>query len=212
MRRLLIVTLALALSFALLAGILRAGAADDDGLRSFLLPPDECAAPCWQGIRPGVTSADEAEALLIANPWVTAVNRTSTHISWHWSGAQPVYIDADAQGILYLGNERVSTMSVSLNVSYGEVWSLLGAPDSAVMVRPASRSTAYQIVDYSAQGVAIVSSLSCPMRPAAFWTSATALRLGANTFSEAMNGVPYDIFEQPGWWRWLATCRRQFAN
>jgi len=212
MRRLLIIATALTFGFALLAGILRARATDDEALRGFLLPTEDCPAPCWHGIRPGVSSADEAEMLLKNDPWVTSVNRTSTHISWRWNGSQPAYIDANAQGILYLGSERVATMSISLSISYGEVWSLLGAPHSAILVRPASRSTAYQIANYSTLGVEIVSSLSCPVRPTAFWTGETALRLGATTFSEAMNGVPYDIFEEPGWWRWLSTCQRQFVN
>ena len=212
MRRLLIVAAALTLGFALLAGILRAGATDDEGLRAFLLPPEDCPAPCWQGIRPGVSSADEAEMLLLKNAWVTAVNRASTHISWRWSGSQPAYIDANAQGILYLANERVATLSVGLSVPFGEIWTLLGVPHSAIMVRPVSRSTAYQIANYSPLGVEIVSSLRCPARPAAFWAGETALRLGTHTFSEAMNGIRYDIFDEPGWWRWLYPCRLRAAS
>ncbi len=198
--------------FGLLVSILRAGAADDEALRTFLLPAATCPAPSWQGIRPGASHADEAQALLIANPWITSVNRTPTHISWRWSGAQPAYIDADAQGILYLANERVATIVVGLTAQYGDIWALFGAPPSAIMVRPASRSTAYQIVNYPALGVELVSSLSCPVRPDIFWAGETALRLGTHTFSEAMNGVPYAIFDEPGWWRWLHTCQRQAAN
>jgi hypothetical protein len=37
---------------------------DDAELRAFLLPPDGCAPPCWQGIRPGVTSMARAAILL----------------------------------------------------------------------------------------------------------------------------------------------------
>ncbi|MCA9903244.1 MAG: hypothetical protein KC547_05250, partial [Anaerolineae bacterium] len=104
MRQLLRSATAFLFSFGLIVGILRAGAGDDEALRAFLLPATGCPAPCWQGIRPGASSADDAQALLLANPWITSVNRTLTHISWRWSGAQPAYIDANAQGILYLAN------------------------------------------------------------------------------------------------------------
>ncbi len=62
------------LLFAACIGIIRAQPYDDSELRAFLTPPSGCAMPCFMGIRPGVTTADEAIAILEAHEWVSNVN------------------------------------------------------------------------------------------------------------------------------------------
>ncbi len=48
--------------------LIRAQPYDDGGLRAFLTPPEDCPAPCFMGIRPGVTTTEEAlEILKIIN-------------------------------------------------------------------------------------------------------------------------------------------------
>jgi hypothetical protein len=42
-------------------------------LQDFLLPPTDCAVPCFLGIRPGVTSLVAAIEALRANPWIRSV-------------------------------------------------------------------------------------------------------------------------------------------
>ncbi len=85
---------------------------------------------------------------------------------------------------------------------------MCGRSFAALLVRPVSRSTAYQIAGFGRSGVQIVSSLSCPARPAAYWQGAVTLHVGEPLFTEMMNGAPYPIFDAPGWWRWLHRCRR----
>src|SRR5882762_8583233 len=66
---------------------------DDHDLRQLLLP-EGCPAPCFMGIRPGVTTMDEAEQLLNENQWVNKITFASdTYIAWTWNGKQPSWIN-----------------------------------------------------------------------------------------------------------------------
>jgi len=47
---------------------------DDHELRQLLLP-DGCPAPCFMGIRPGVTTQDEAIKILEASDWVETLTK-----------------------------------------------------------------------------------------------------------------------------------------
>jgi len=102
-------TLLPALIFAALIGLIRSQPYDDSQLRAFLTPPDGCPAPCFMGIRPGVTTADEAIAILENHHWVGNITINRNHaqhirsIEWRWSGQKPsllrdgafLVIDAD---------------------------------------------------------------------------------------------------------------------
>lgn len=56
-----------------------------------LLTDTPCAAPCWQGITPGVTSRSQAIAVLRDSPYIRqdtlreAGNEELGGITWHWS-------------------------------------------------------------------------------------------------------------------------------
>ena len=48
------------------AAVIRAQPYDDSELRAFLTPPEGCPAPCFMGIRPGVTTREEALTIFMA--------------------------------------------------------------------------------------------------------------------------------------------------
>src|SRR5436305_9620486 len=66
-----------------------------DDVRQFLAPTPACAMPCWQGIQPGVTTIDQANALLSANPWIDTVQVVdqppATYLYWKWSARKPEF-------------------------------------------------------------------------------------------------------------------------
>lgn len=198
--------------FTLALGVVRAGITPDSSLRAALEASENCPAPCWLGIRPDITSAREAEILLRAHPWIVDLSASPAIIAWHWSASAPAYIDTARQGLLYVANQQVKTVRVPLRVPFGDVWAIFGVPSRTLLVRPVSRTTAYQIASYEELGVGVISSLSCPAGPTVFWTSLTTLHLGDLTHSDLMNSSPYEIFGQPGWWRWLHSCRRLQAR
>jgi len=53
--------------------MIRAQPYHGDALTQFLLPPADCPVPCFLGVRPGVTTASEAFALLEAHPWIDRI-------------------------------------------------------------------------------------------------------------------------------------------
>jgi hypothetical protein len=198
------------LAFSLILGAVRARATPDDMLRDILLPPEGCASPCWMGIQAGVTTADEAEAILRAHPWVASTHRTPLNISWRWNSEQPSFFANDAQGLIYLRSENapiVSTLRIALTTRFGDAWALFGVPGSAQLIRP-SRSTAYMVASFAEAGVTVIAGTSCPAKPSSYWNGLLSLHVGELTFTEVMHNVPYNIFRKEGWWQWMGRCHR----
>jgi hypothetical protein len=81
---------ALVLLFIMLLTAIQAQPYDDSELRALLTPPAGCPAPCFLGIRLGVTTTDEAIAILKQHEWVAQVKTQYTdydntiHLFWGW--------------------------------------------------------------------------------------------------------------------------------
>src|SRR5262245_3746891 len=73
---------------------------DDHELRELLLPED-CPAPCFMGIRPDVTTTDEALKTLENSGWATQITHEySDTISWSWNGNQTKFLNSDAMSFI----------------------------------------------------------------------------------------------------------------
>src|SRR5690349_20269941 len=76
---------------------------DDHDLREILLP-EGCPAPCFMGIRPGVTTADEAAAILKSSKWIGKLVDAGGYslelrdLSWDWSDRKPTWIEDATRG------------------------------------------------------------------------------------------------------------------
>ncbi|MBI1281026.1 MAG: hypothetical protein GC179_23070 [Anaerolineaceae bacterium] len=103
-------------------------------VRQFLEPFDDCAAPCWQGIRPGITDSLEAVDKLRALPWVTGLYAiqgiviNDSYIRWKWNGNQPAIVDGQRDGRMWFHNGTVYSIEIPLRLSFGIVWSAFGPP------------------------------------------------------------------------------------
>lgn len=116
------------------------GTFTNEELLDLLTPPAACEAPCWQGIRPGETTADEAYEMLLSNEWVLDVAETPGKISWWWNGEQPgVYDDSGRafHGRIELGMvdevETVMAIVLETNVPYGDIALTLGQADTLTL-------------------------------------------------------------------------------
>jgi hypothetical protein len=215
-RRLARITIMCAVVWLGALGIIRARPYTDHAAQGLFdtadCPPNPDAAdgryPCFMGILVGVTMRDEAMAVLQGHPWVRDVYESGTVISWSWSGQQPDLIDAGQDGLISLSmSGRTRQMRILTRLEFGDVWLSQGAPDSALLVRPVSRSTAYQISYFAEANVQAITTLNCPARPAHYWNQPVSLGRGELWNTEYINGVEFSIYQQPAWWGQLRRCR-----
>ncbi len=114
---------------------------DDRDLRELLLP-EGCPAPCFMGIRPGVTTVDDAVMLLEANEWVTHefTYDLGSVYSWSWSGRQPAIIDASERFRINTsttvgGDKIVYEMDIHIKASIGSIMLLVDNPLSFLVLK-----------------------------------------------------------------------------
>jgi hypothetical protein len=208
MRFLIFTALFLMLLFVALIGVVRAQPFESVPIYSMIDTPTDCENPCWQGIEIGTMSRDEALSILNSHAWVKGVRANEFQISWRWSGAQPALIDPDSFGLIRLdGAGNVGQLRVQTRIPYGDIWLAFSSPENALLIRPVSRTTAYQISIYESRGIQVISTLSCPAYPADLWNSMTTIGMGDIWLTEALNGFPFDVYNEPGWWRHLHICR-----
>lgn len=119
---------------------LRSQPYDDHEIR-LLLIPDNCPAPCFMGIRPGITTRDEALELLKASKWVETdtaevIDGTQGPTSTlQWNGKQPNLI-SEWFGLSLVFQEfspyRVAKMSfqIQYEMPLGSLNLALGRPSA----------------------------------------------------------------------------------
>ena len=175
LRWILLVTCVLSLAFAVSIFIIHAQPQRTAGLLAVLPNNGPCPAPCWQNLRPGVTSADEAVALLQQNRWIAEISVEEETIQWSWSGQQPPAVNAAEPGTLTIVDQRVSSIRISTNVSMGDMALLMGYPRWRSTNR--SGGTAIITLIYPGDYLLLSISLRCPTNHTAFWLAKPEITL-----------------------------------
>ncbi|MBA3869063.1 MAG: hypothetical protein H0X30_07910 [Anaerolineae bacterium] len=107
---------------------------DDHELRQFLLPTAGCPAPCFMGIRPGVTKVEEAIKILEASGWLDRYNyeqQDATAIRIKWNDNRPAWLGSNmpyGQTTMWIRNGLVEQIFVETNVMLGAVDLSIGRP------------------------------------------------------------------------------------
>ncbi len=161
--------LPLAVVFTLFIGVIRAQPYDDRALRMFLLPPEGCPAPCWMGIRPGVTHVDEAIRLLEAHEWIEAVRKSGAFYDLRWSGAQPDWIDTDFANHFRASALIVESIRLRTHLTIGTVFLTMGRPQGGVMNSPLNFAGLRHTARYNVNGMEINSLTTCPIEQDSVW-------------------------------------------
>lgn len=145
------------LLFTLCIALIRVQPYDDSELRAFLTPPEGCPAPCFMGIRPGVTTMEEAVAILgfyepdepvsqqtyRDNSMGLAARYTSDSIVWHVSVG-----DSCSPNYVY-------SIFSSTNIRLADFLLVAGVPDREIIFHYESSATSteyigiYQPEDYA---------------------------------------------------------------
>lgn len=158
--RLALIPLAL---FTLVLIVIHAQPYDDHELRQLLLP-EGCPAPCFMGIRPGVTTAEAALQILRANDLVKDVQSYATVISWKWNNLKFIWNDSRGGKINAKSDSQlVDTIILYTNISIGEVQLTLGLPGMEIVGIPQGNANRYvrYVAIYQQYGLGMQTEVSC---------------------------------------------------
>lgn len=150
------------LIFAALISLIRAQPYDDSELREFLTPPQGCPAPCFMGIRPGVTTVDEAVAILERHEWVGQIAFSNyRNMTWMWNGKQPSILTNNISGgSIVFNNELVDLVTVSTSFQLGYI--ALALPSEHYLLVPnMDRDLMVQINDWQ-NNIQFGATIVCP--------------------------------------------------
>src|SRR5262245_33903103 len=127
-RLLLKLLIPLTLTLTLLVALVQARPHDDSDLRDLLLPPEGCPAPCWLGVRPGVTRLDAAAGMMEETDRLEAVERPFRY-SGEVSSAE-MSVSLMAHPGTAAGNPIIEAVWLKLpDITFGEIQLALGQPD-----------------------------------------------------------------------------------
>ncbi|HLU10082.1 MAG TPA: hypothetical protein VK003_10485 [Oceanobacillus sp.] len=205
----LVVKLALALTgiFAASLALTHAQPYNGEDLIALITPPANCAMPCWNGIQPGVTTANDAAAILQADPNVADVLVLPGKISWWWNGEQSSLLDASGRAFhgrmetaMVNGQETITSIVLDTNVLLGDVRLTLGEPDSLTLHTVASEDQSQRsgIVHVAHYGdLYVFNMLECPMNVSDFWASPSYIAFGAPNL--VFEGETFEYDSLPNW-------------
>jgi hypothetical protein len=153
-----------------------------------LWQPDGCAAPCWQRIRPGITTSDEALTILHRLDWVGSINAvqgivtSDSVVSWSWTGRHPPFIDPERSGRMWLHRGLVYSIELPMQVPLASVWNAAGTPEQVrFIVAPRVPAAAFYHALYLGGQVDVQGVVLCP---------SSAYRLFAMRVDARLAGIP----------------------
>ncbi len=189
------------LLFTLTILLIRAQPYDDSALRTFMIPPPGCDAPCWLGVRPGVTHVDEAIRLLEAHEWVRAVRKNGAFYDLVWSGTQPAWIDTSFSNHFRASALIVESIRLRTHVTVGTVFLTMGRPQSGAINTPLNMAGLRHTGRYTRNGMEINSLTRCPIGHDSVWRTPVEIHYRAR----AVDYHPYHF--NLGDWLQLRPCR-----
>lgn len=169
-----------------IAAVIRAQPYDDSELRAFLTPPEGCPAPCFMGIRPGVTTAEEALAILEAHEWVREDIADDTfpssgaglngRIWWRWDDPPAALLGSGYEGYMFIRDEIVESITFWTNIKMGELRLTLGVPDKLTIMKQYSGMTYSRYNVYYVDGnFGFLAVVTCPGQ--VVWQSHTMMQI-----------------------------------
>lgn len=187
----------LTVAFGTMIGLVRARPADDPDLRTFLIPPDNCRPPCFLGVQPGITTVDDAMAILEASAWIADVEPSASFYDLHWSGSQPDFIDAGSLNYFMAETQVVGQIRLRTRLRLGDVYGLLGKPDASYWLLSGSGSGVFHALIYTRLGVEVSGYAPCPTHRQDLWRMPVEVRLH-NPAALLVDDLGMNLFEQLG--------------
>ncbi len=114
--------------------VIRAQPYDDSPLRAVMTPPQDCPAPCFMGIQPGVTSTRQALRMLERHDWIARFGDRQRsrdvlmYLSWEWNDSHPYLPPGPLDNNLTGAEGTINSISVQTTIPLVELWWLYGPP------------------------------------------------------------------------------------
>ncbi len=144
-------------------------------LRNLLVPPPDCAAPCFLGIQPGVTPAADAFRILEAHPWIGAVVPSTVKDIYRVDFINSFQLNAQAipAPLLRIDDDVVTWIFWRATpVSRGDLFLALGPPTTLRVIHDNVEGTLPLMFIYPQFNLSVVTPLSvCDLTQAGFWHS-----------------------------------------
>jgi hypothetical protein len=174
----------------------------DAEMQQFLSPPADCPPPCWEGIRPGITSAQQARWLLDAHPWVneTRYSPRVEALFWRWNGTQPAFISPDHRNLITThANGLIGDVLVQTAIPLGEILLLLGEPDRVYQFAGGDL-----IAVFESAGLEVVARAGCPPQRGRLWYTPVQVRW----LSSRIDYYETRLIDERGWAAQVLRCGR----
>lgn len=191
---------AFGLAFTLLVGAIRWLPRPESDMRFFLTPPANCPMPCWQGIQPGVTRADEAVEILAGHVWGGEVVTNyydaaagSGIIGWTFPDDRLIEIERFRNVRLHVRGGVVYTISLPPRIPFSDVWMTYGTPSGAEwLIVDRLNAAGFRLEQnfaYENAGVYVSNRTRCPATLAELWGAASNVQIGEPVYSYAIEPI-----------------------
>lgn len=175
------------LLFAVCIALIRAQPYDDSELRAFLTPPEGCPAPCFMGIRPGVTTMEEAVAILKAHEWVTNYEYSGggNFLYWNLSDKAPIpnfpLPGTLSENYVSFRDNTVQRIALPLALSVGEALLLFGLPSNVYYADLRDAHSFTYITEYPEYHLLVTAFFyNCGFNRGMFWRRPTTVYIGGD--------------------------------
>lgn len=159
--------------------LIRSQTYDDSELRTVFAPSASCPSSCFLGIQPGVTTAEEAIAILTGHAWVQDVDAATAFLDngmivFRWNDATPSILDQRTYAVLNVWDRVIRYAVVPTTVPTGYLLMLEGRPTDMTLIENYNRQAVS--ARYLEHSLMVYAQLTCPLTHDAFWhTPATMI-------------------------------------
>lgn len=155
----------------------RAQPYDDQNVRSFLLS-DDCSAPCFMGIQPGVTTPQQALNQLRSTNMISyvGISEALETVAWFGDKKGTTLMDDSQIQALFYDRDKVSSIRLYTRIRLGDLLLELDPLDTQkIAIQQTGPYNAYNInLYYLGKGYVLNATVDCHR----FWTQPTSLILG----------------------------------
>ncbi len=170
----------------------------------FFLTPDECPAPCFMSIQPGVTTAAQAMDVLQNHQWVKRIFQQPACLTWEWSGQQPDFMlvageverpPAFNHACHNADENIIRHVWFAVNgLQAGEIILTNGLPERMyvnVPSRPARYAEVY--LAYFRQNIVVRTRVQCPMQSERIWYGTVTEIYAVSPLRESPYNQVFDV-------------------